>query len=108
MQLILLSLWLLATHPLAHGVFTKQPLLARAQASAWTDVLEPLYEILSLAGMSTEEAWEWVLIFTKAVFDEIKTVQALTLDKKNTVGSCWGSINLLSSINTHTSQTCWL
>jgi hypothetical protein len=53
--------------------------------------LEPLYEILSLTGKSTEEAWEWVLIFTKAVFDDIRTVQALTLDKKNTAEMIWGS-----------------
>jgi hypothetical protein len=71
----------LATHPLAHGVFTKQLLRARAQASAWVDALEPLYEILSLVGMSAEEGWEWILIITKAVFDDIRTVRALTLDK---------------------------
>ncbi len=41
----------LTTHPLLHGVFTEQLLLARAQASAWVEVLEPLYEILSLAGV---------------------------------------------------------
>jgi hypothetical protein len=81
----------LAPYPLAHGVFTEQLLLARAQALAWADVLEPLYEILSLVGMPTEEAWERVLIFTKMVYDDIRTVRALTLDKKNTAGMIWGS-----------------
>ena len=76
----------LTTHPLPWVVFTQQLLLARAQASAWLDAVEPLYEILSLAGMPTEEAWGRVLIFTKAVFDDIRTVHALTLDKKNTPG----------------------
>ena len=41
--------------------------------------------------MSTEEGWEQVLIFTKAVFDDIKTVQALTLNKQNTARMIWGS-----------------
>ena len=81
----------LATHPLAHGVFTEQLLLARAQASAWVDALEPLYEILCSVGMPTNEAWERVLIFTKAVYDDIRTVRALTLDKNNTSGMIWGS-----------------
>ncbi len=67
-------------------MFTEQLLLARSQASAWIDGLEPLYEILSSAGMSSKDAWERVLIFTKAVFDNIRTIRALTLDKKNTAG----------------------
>ncbi len=46
----------LTTHPLPRAVFTQQLLLARAQASAWLDALEPLYEILSSAGMLTKEA----------------------------------------------------
>jgi hypothetical protein len=53
--------------------------------------LEPLYEILAATGMPTEDVWEWVLIFTKAVFDDIRNVRALTLDKKNTAGMIWGS-----------------
>ena len=81
----------LTTHPLAHAVFTEQLLLSRAQASEWIDALEPLYEILSSAGMTSEDAWERVLIFTKAVFDDIRTVRALTLDTKNTAGMIWGS-----------------
>jgi hypothetical protein len=56
-----------ATHPIPHGAFTKQLLLARSQASAWVHALEPLYKILSLVGMSSEEAWERILIFTKAL-----------------------------------------
>jgi hypothetical protein len=80
----------LTTHPLPRAVFTQQLLLARAQASAWLDALEPLYEILSLAGMPTKESWEHVLIFTKAIFNDIRTVRALTLDKKNTAGMIWG------------------
>jgi hypothetical protein len=62
-----------------------------ADESAWLDAVEPLYEIPSLEGMPTEEAWKRVLIFTKAVFDDIRTVRALTLDKKNTPGMIWGS-----------------
>ncbi len=80
----------LTSHPLPHAVFTEQLLLARSQASAWIDALEPLYEILSSAGMSSKDAWDRVLIFTKAVFDNICTVCALMLDKKNTAGMIWG------------------
>ncbi len=40
--------------------------------------------------MPTEESWECILIFTKAVFDNIRMVCALNLDKKNTPGMIWG------------------
>jgi len=82
----------LATLPLAHAVFTEQLLLSRAQATAWIDAIEPLYEILTAAGMGTDDAWERVLIFCKAVFDDIRTVRAITLDTKNTAGMIWGSV----------------
>jgi hypothetical protein len=81
-----------ATHPIAHAVFTEQLLISRQQASGWIEALEPLYEILSAAGMPSDEAWEHVLIFTKAVFDDVQTVRALTLDKKNTGGMVRGSV----------------
>jgi hypothetical protein len=80
-----------ATHPIPHGVFTEQLLLARSWASGWLDALEPLYEILVSSGMSTKEAWERVFIFTKAVFDNVRTVRALTLDRGNIAGMIWGS-----------------
>jgi hypothetical protein len=83
----------LTTYPLPRAVFTQQLLLARAQASAWLGALEPLYEILSSAGMPTKEAWERVLIFTKVVYNDIRMVRALTLDKKNTAGMIWGSFH---------------
>ena len=76
---------------LAHAVFTEQLLLSRAQASEWIEALDPLYEILSLAGMTSGDAWEQVLIISKAVFDDIRMVRALTLDSKNTAGMIWGS-----------------
>jgi hypothetical protein len=47
-----------ATHPIAHTVFTEQLLVLRQQTSGWIEALEPLYEILVAAGMSTDEAWE--------------------------------------------------
>jgi hypothetical protein len=80
-----------ATHPIPHCIFTKQLLLARSQASGWLDALEPLYEILVSLGMSTKEAWEQVFIFTKAVFNDVRTVRALVLDKGNIAGMIWGS-----------------
>ncbi len=84
--------FLLATQPLPHAIFTEQLLLARGQVTAWVDALEPLYEILSSSGMSPDDAWERVLIFTKAVFDDVRTVRALTLDKNNAAGMIWGSL----------------
>ncbi len=80
-----------AGHPIAHAVFTEQLLISRQQASGWIKALKPLYEILSAAGMSTDEAWESILIFTKAIFDDVRTVRAITLDKGNTEGMFWGS-----------------
>ena len=70
-----------ATHPIAHAVFTEQLLILRQQASEWIEALEPLYEILSAAGMSTDEVWERVLIFTKAIFGDVRTVRAITLER---------------------------
>ncbi len=66
-----------ATHPIAHAVFTEQLLILRQQASGWIEALKPLYEILCAAGMSTDEAGERVLIFTKAIFDDVQTVRAI-------------------------------
>jgi hypothetical protein len=80
-----------ATHPIPQAVFTEQLLISRQQASGWIEALEPLYEILIAAGMSTKEAWERVFIFTKAIFDDIRTVRAITLDEANTGGMIWGS-----------------
>ncbi len=81
----------LATQPLVHAMFTKQLLLSRTQALEWIEALEPLYEILLSAGMLLDNVWEQVLVFTKAVFDEVCTVRALTLNSKNTAGMIWGS-----------------
>jgi hypothetical protein len=80
-----------ATHPIAHAVFTEQLLISRQQASGWIEALEPLYEILCAAGVSTDEDWEHVLISTKTIFDDVWTVRAITLDKGNTGGMIWGS-----------------
>ena len=41
--------------------------------------------------MTTDDDWERVLIFTKAVFDDVWTVRALTLDSKNNAGMIWES-----------------
>ena len=73
-----------AGHPIAHAIFTGQLLISRKQASGWIKALEPLCEILSAAEMSTDEAWKCILIFTKAIFDDVWTVRAITLDKGNT------------------------
>ena len=79
-----------ASHPIAHVVFTEQLLISRQQTLGWIKALQPLYEILSAAGMASDEAWERVLIFTKAVFDDDRMVRALTHDRKNTGGMIWG------------------
>ena len=80
----------LTLQPFAHAMITEQLLLSRAQASEWLEALEPLYEILSSAGMTSDDAWERVLIFFN-VFDDIRTVRALTLNSKNSAGMIWGS-----------------
>ena len=90
-----------AGHPIAHVVITEQLLISRQQASGWIEALEPLYEILIAAGMSTEEAWERVLIFTKAIFDDIRMVRAITLDKANTGGMIWGSFRTAKLLEEH-------
>jgi hypothetical protein len=49
-------LFLPATHPIANTVFTEQLLILRQQAFGWIVALKPLYEILSAAGMASDEA----------------------------------------------------
>ncbi len=80
-----------AAHLIAHAILTKQLLILRQQASGWIEALKPLYEILCAAGMSIDEAWERILIFTKAIFDDVRTVRVITLGKGNTGGMIRGS-----------------
>ncbi len=64
----------LTSHLLTHAVFTEQLLLSRAQATEWIEALKPLYKILPSVGTPLDDAWEGVLIFTKAVFDDVRVV----------------------------------
>ncbi len=79
------------THPIPHGVFTKQLLLARSQASGWLDALEPLYEILASSGMSTKRHGNEFSSLRRAVFVDVRTVGTLTLDRGNIASMIWGS-----------------
>jgi hypothetical protein len=46
----------LTTPSIAHAVYRATAVLLRALAAEWIDAFEPLYEILSLAGMTSEDA----------------------------------------------------
>jgi len=74
----------------AHAIFTDQLTVSYDQATAWLASLNPLFNTMKTGGLSNEEAWNRVLVYTKALFEDIKTVRALSAER-----SCgamiWGS-----------------
>ena len=61
----------------AHAIFAKQLMLSYDQATAWLAPLNPLFKIMKTGGLSNDEAWNRVLVYAKALFEDIKTVRAL-------------------------------
>ena len=65
-----------------HAVFTEQLSLSYDQAIGWLESITPLFKTMKTGGLSDLKAWNRVLVYTKALFDDIKTVRAL----RKTVG----------------------
>ena len=76
--------------PVPHGVFTHQCRKSYEQAVGWLESLTPLYENLTAGGLNSKEAWNRVLVYTKALFEDIKTVRTVAMTK-STSGMIWGS-----------------
>ena len=75
-----------------HAVFTEQLTMSYDQAVAWVESLTPLFKTMKTGGLSDMEAWSRVLVYTKALFEDIKTVRALSASK-NCAAMIWGSFN---------------
>ena len=43
-------------------------------------------------GLTNEDAWTRVLVFTKSLFEDIKTVRHLSADTKGCAAMIWGSL----------------
>ena len=76
--------------PTQHGVFTEQLRRSYEQAIGWLDSLTPLYKTMKNGGLSSSEAWNRCLIYSKALFDDIKTVRSLSAEKSASAMT-WGS-----------------
>ena len=59
-----------------HAVFTEQLTMSYDQAVAWVESLTPLFKAMKTGGLLDMEAWSRVLVYTKALFEDIKTVRA--------------------------------
>ena len=78
------------TQPYPNAVFTEQTNSSYEQASGWLESCQPLYHICVTGGLDPEEAWQRVLIFTKTVFEDVKTVRTVTFEKVSSA-MIWGS-----------------
>ena len=63
------------SQPVKRAIFTEQLELSYGQAIGWLDSLTPLYKTMLLGGLSPVESWNRVLVYTKSLFDDIKTVR---------------------------------
>ena len=75
-----------------HAVFTAQLGLSYDQAVAWLESLAPLFKTMKTGGLSDAEAWSRVLVYTKALMEDVKTVRALSATK-DCAAMIWGSLN---------------
>ena len=68
------------------------------QAIAWLESLTPLFKTMKTRGLADDEAWSRVLVYTKALMEDIKTVRSLSLEKD--CGSMiWGSFRTTELLN---------
>ena len=64
--------------------------MSYGQAIGWLDSLTPLYKTMLIGGLSPVESWNRVLVYTKSLFDDIKTVRHVS--SVSTASSMiWGS-----------------
>ena len=86
------------THATAHAIFTEQLSLSYDQAVAWLESLTPLFKTMKTGGLADDEAWSRVLVYTKALMEDIKTVRSLSLEK-DCGAMIWGSFRTTELLN---------
>ena len=64
-------------HGTVHAVFKEQLGLSYDQAVAWLESLDPLFKTMKTSGLSDAEAWSRVLVYTKALMEDVKIVWSL-------------------------------
>ena len=80
------------THGTMHAIFTEQLSISYEQAVGWLQSLLPLFKTMKSGGLTNEDAWTRVLVYTKSLFEDIKTVRHLTADTKGCAAMIWGSL----------------
>jgi hypothetical protein len=61
------------------------------QACGWLESLAPLYKTMKKGNMSSPLAWHCCLVFTKALFEDIKTVRHVSAERDE-AAMIWGSL----------------
>ena len=80
------------THGTMHAIFTEQLSISYEQAVGWLQSLLPLFKTMKSGGLTNDDAWTRVLVYTKSLFEDIKTVRHLTSDTKGCAAMIWGSM----------------
>jgi len=86
------------SHTTAHAIFTEQLSLSYDQEITWLESLNPLFKTMKTGGLADDKAWSRVLVYTKALMDDNKTVRSLSLDK-DYGAMIWGSFRTAELLN---------
>ena len=71
----------LETKPDLRAIFLEQLGKSYEHAIGWLESLAPLYKMMQTAGLSAVEAWDRVLVYTKTLLDDVRTVRHLSAEK---------------------------
>ena len=79
-------------------MFTEQLSLSYDQCVAFLESLAPLFKTMKTGGLGDDEAWSRVLVYTKALLEDIKIVRALSVEK-DCGAMIWGSFRTAELLN---------
>ena len=88
-------------HGTTHAIFTEQLSLSYDQATGWLMSLTPLFKTMKIGGLSHTEAWSRVLVYTKSLLEDIKSVRALSAEK-DCAAMIWGSFRTAELLKEYT------
>jgi len=80
------------THGTLHAIFSEQLSLSHQQAVGWLQSLIPLFKTMKSGGLTNDDAWTRVLVYSKALFEDVKTVRHLSADSRSCAAMIWGSL----------------
>ena len=80
------------THGTLHAIFSEQLSISYQQAVGWLQSLIPLFKTMKSGGLTNEDAWTRVLVYSKALFEDVKTVRHLSADTRSCAAMIWGSL----------------